>query len=366
MDDIELSACGLDPLRFRVLGECAAIDGLEFIPSPAGDAGEAACIIRDVDVSESGVHGGISRRPKKSRVLLGMGLSLGIHAAVLLLAVLSAVLLRPLWVPEPRFIMASIVSAGDFCGVSKGAAGGAPGGDAGPAAIGGGAEKSEMRAAPPEPGRPPEPDPIPVEEFHGEQSPKPPEPQPPAEPPKVSRTPRKAAAPHSGEKPSRRPAAQTPCSTNAKQERPDAAAAQDRSRPVESEGVNPRDGAAGGQAGTYASGGGGPQDRGGSGGTRGEYELNKVETAPTALRKVEPEFPRIARQMGISGRVVVRFLVKTDGSVARASVIEANPKGVFEQSVLDAVDKWRFKPGRYGGAAVATWIVQPIQFRLSR
>ncbi len=70
--------------------------------------------------------------------------------------------------------------------------------------------------------------------------------------------------------------------------------------------------------------------------------------------------------MGISGRVVLRFLVKTDGKVAKARVIEAEPRGVFEQSAMEAIDKWRFKPGRYRGNAVATWVELPIRFRLSK
>ena len=70
--------------------------------------------------------------------------------------------------------------------------------------------------------------------------------------------------------------------------------------------------------------------------------------------------------MGIAGRVVVRFLVKIDVTVSKASVVESVPTGIFERSALEAIVKWRVKPGRYKGNLVATWVLLPIQFRLTR
>ena len=94
--------------------------------------------------------------------------------------------------------------------------------------------------------------------------------------------------------------------------------------------------------------------------------LKEVDQPPRPIRKVEPEYPLLARQLGTGGKVVVKFLVKADGNVARASVVEAEPRGIFEESALDAISKWQFKPGRFRGNAVATWVVLPIKFRLSR
>jgi protein TonB len=45
--------------------------------------------------------------------------------------------------------------------------------------------------------------------------------------------------------------------------------------------------------------------------------------------------------------------------------VESNPQGYFEQSALEAIRHWRFKPGIYRGKAVATWVTLPIQFRLT-
>lgn len=113
--------------------------------------------------------------------------------------------------------------------------------------------------------------------------------------------------------------------------------------------------------------GGGPSGNGSPGGKghgSNRFELKQVDQAPCPIRKVEPEFPQAARRMGVGGSVVVRFLVKADGSVGEASVVRAEPGGVFERNALEAVGKWRFKPGLYRGEAVATWVVLSVQFRL--
>ncbi len=104
----------------------------------------------------------------------------------------------------------------------------------------------------------------------------------------------------------------------------------------------------------------------GIGGGGGEFNLKQVDQPPVPIQKVDPEFPPAARRLGAAGKVVVKFLVKADGSVIRASILEADPEGLFDRSALDAIGKWRFTPGIYQGKAVATWVILPVQFRLTR
>jgi len=98
----------------------------------------------------------------------------------------------------------------------------------------------------------------------------------------------------------------------------------------------------------------------------GEFNLKQIDQPPVPIQKVDPEFPPAARRLGDAGKVVVKFLVKADGSVIRVSILEANPEGLFDQSALDAIGKWRFTPGIYHGNAVAAWVILPVHFRLSR
>jgi periplasmic protein TonB len=103
----------------------------------------------------------------------------------------------------------------------------------------------------------------------------------------------------------------------------------------------------------------------GAGTHGGEYLADAVDQVPQALQRVEPSYPARARKQGICGRVVLRFLVEPNGQVSRPSILEANPEGYFEQSALEAIRHWRFKPGIYRGKAVATWVVLPVQFKLT-
>jgi len=95
------------------------------------------------------------------------------------------------------------------------------------------------------------------------------------------------------------------------------------------------------------------------------YQLGEVDQNPQLIHRVRPTYPYQARRREITGRVVIKFLVDSQGNVTRASVIEASPKGVFEKNAISAVKKWRFKPGYYQGEAVKTWVKVPITFELS-
>ena len=64
-------------------------------------------------------------------------------------------------------------------------------------------------------------------------------------------------------------------------------------------------------------------------------------------------------------RFGVLATVNPDGSVRKARVVEAKPKGLFEAAAVTAVQKWRFKPKTVDGKAVEFHGVQRIEFNLS-
>nr|WP_245168279.1 energy transducer TonB [Desulfobaculum xiamenense] len=94
------------------------------------------------------------------------------------------------------------------------------------------------------------------------------------------------------------------------------------------------------------------------------FELGEVDTPPRLTRPVRPVYPYTARRKGITGVVTVRFLVDAAGNVSRPVIVRAEPQGVFEAAVLDAVARWRFHPGVYQGSAVPTWVEVPLRFDL--
>ncbi len=95
-----------------------------------------------------------------------------------------------------------------------------------------------------------------------------------------------------------------------------------------------------------------------------EFEAGQVDQPPRAISRVPPVYPYSAKRRGVTGVVVVRFLVDIQGRIQRLRIVKSEPRGVFEDSVRRAVGKWRFKPGVYQGRAVPTWVVVPVRFRL--
>jgi len=69
-------------------------------------------------------------------------------------------------------------------------------------------------------------------------------------------------------------------------------------------------------------------------------------------RFVEPDYPRIAREAGIEGWVDLEFVVRSDGTVASARVLGAEPAGTFDDAAVAAVSRWRFEPVLRDGRAV--------------
>lgn len=87
-----------------------------------------------------------------------------------------------------------------------------------------------------------------------------------------------------------------------------------------------------------------------------------VDSKPRVTHRAEIAYPDDAVEEDIEGYVVVHLLIAKDGSVQLAKVLEAEPRGVFEETVLNGVRDWRFMPARYKGDPVQVWVKQKIRF----
>ena len=96
-----------------------------------------------------------------------------------------------------------------------------------------------------------------------------------------------------------------------------------------------------------------------------EFELTEVDTPPRVTRKAPPIYPFNAKKNGTNGYVMIRCLVGIDGIPSKLRILESKPKGVFDDAGLEAVRKWRFKPGVLGGEPVPTWVRIPFKFALN-
>ena len=62
-----------------------------------------------------------------------------------------------------------------------------------------------------------------------------------------------------------------------------------------------------------------------------------------AVHKVPPTYPTIARQMGITGTVIVTTTIDASGKVVKAESSSGNK--LLAGAAIDAVKQWKFAPG---------------------
>ena len=72
--------------------------------------------------------------------------------------------------------------------------------------------------------------------------------------------------------------------------------------------------------------------------------------AARLVRRIEPIYPPIAVQTRREGRVELRAIISTDGSIESLEVVSGDP--FFLQSALSAVRQWRYQPTLLNGQPV--------------
>lgn len=76
------------------------------------------------------------------------------------------------------------------------------------------------------------------------------------------------------------------------------------------------------------------------------------------------KYPRIARENGIEGNVIVQVVIDEEG-IPSDPVIVRSASPLLEGAATEAVMLQRFEPGRQRGRAVKVKIVIPVKFRLT-
>lgn len=82
------------------------------------------------------------------------------------------------------------------------------------------------------------------------------------------------------------------------------------------------------------------------------------------LRASPPDYPQEALTKSITGAVTLEFIVNTSGEPSDVHVVEATPPGIFDQSAIAAVKRWRYAPMLVNGAAVEVPVKTRMRFEL--
>jgi protein TonB len=94
------------------------------------------------------------------------------------------------------------------------------------------------------------------------------------------------------------------------------------------------------------------------------FDISSLDQQPVARVRTPPQYPFEMRRAGVTGEVTVDFIVDSNGDVQNAYAVKSSQRE-FEQPAVQAVSKWKFKPGRKGGRNVNTHMQVPIVFTLN-
>jgi len=78
-------------------------------------------------------------------------------------------------------------------------------------------------------------------------------------------------------------------------------------------------------------------------------QLTHIDPA-MLIHRVEPVYPPLARQTHREGRVELRAIIGTDGTIQSLQIVASDP--LFDLSASEAVQQWRYKPTILNGQPV--------------
>ena len=85
------------------------------------------------------------------------------------------------------------------------------------------------------------------------------------------------------------------------------------------------------------------------------------------ISRSSPRYPSSAQKRGIEGWVQVSFNVNAAGDPQNVTVVDAQPRGVFDEAAIKSVKKWAFSPARdqsTGRAVTSKAITTRVSFKL--
>jgi protein TonB len=93
---------------------------------------------------------------------------------------------------------------------------------------------------------------------------------------------------------------------------------------------------------------------------RGQAAKDFDET-PMPVKSVAPIYPAEMKRDKVSGIVTLKIVIDENGNVADRTVSKST-RPEFESAALEAIQQWKFKPARKGGAAVRATVTIPMKF----
>jgi len=83
---------------------------------------------------------------------------------------------------------------------------------------------------------------------------------------------------------------------------------------------------------------------------------------PRLIRRVEPDYPAIARNARIQGDVRIDAIIDTDGRIVEVKVLSGHP--LLARSAAAAVSQWLYEPTYLNEQPIPVVLEVTVRFRL--
>ena len=94
--------------------------------------------------------------------------------------------------------------------------------------------------------------------------------------------------------------------------------------------------------------------------------FDEGDAALLEFLKANMQYPAVAEEQGVQGRVLVQFVVELDGTLSDVKVIRGVDPFLDKEALrVIQLSNGRWKPGKQHGKEVRTQLMYPVFFRLS-
>jgi len=100
--------------------------------------------------------------------------------------------------------------------------------------------------------------------------------------------------------------------------------------------------------------------------TQASETLTQARFDADYLRNPAPPYPTLSRRMGEEGKVVLRVSVNPHGNADSVEIKTSSGSPRLDESARKTVHHWKFIPAKRGEAAVQSWVLVPIIFKLEQ
>lgn len=96
------------------------------------------------------------------------------------------------------------------------------------------------------------------------------------------------------------------------------------------------------------------------------FDAAAMDSPPMPVTKVPPVYPNALLNRNIGGRVLVAVTVDENGDVVATNIRQSSGHPDLDKAAVNAVNKWKFKPGVRNGRRTRSNCVVPFNFEVRR